>query len=79
MEITYDRDCFVICHNGSDTIHPSEILKGTVLRSGQPFYEEFEERGEWKLRLFRLGYDISKLEQPNPPKTHKTQKSKKLS
>jgi hypothetical protein len=62
IEKTYTETTYVICHNGSDIIHPSEVRPGTVLATGQTYLEEFTDKNEWKDRLAEMGYDISTLE-----------------
>lgn len=56
MEKTFEEKTYVICHNGSDVIHPAVVEKGTVLATGQPQLEEFSTEEEWKKRLDELGY-----------------------
>jgi len=63
MKKLYESQLFVICHNGSDVIHPSEVKPGTYLATGQLYVEEFSSEEEWKTRLTELGFDLSKLEE----------------
>jgi hypothetical protein len=64
MKKQYDCDCYIICHNGSDIVHPSKIECGTYVATGQPNVEEFPTEEEWKARLTELGYDTSRLDPP---------------
>jgi hypothetical protein len=61
MEKRYEETTFVICHNGTDIIHPSRVEPGTFLSTGQPIVEEFSEEGEWLDRLKELGFDTRLL------------------
>lgn len=61
MEKRFEETTYVICHNGSDVIHPVEVQPGTVLTSGQPHVEEFIDKAAWEARLTELGFDIAKL------------------
>lgn len=61
MERRYNEAKFVICHNGSDIIHPVEIEANTVLISMQPEIEEFDSREEWETRLNEMGFDVERL------------------
>lgn len=67
MEKTFTETTYVICHNGSDVIHPAKVEPGTNLATGQPQYEEFADEESWKARLTELGYDVTKLNPPAPP------------
>jgi hypothetical protein len=64
MTKTYDALTYVICHNGSDVVHPCEVQPGTNLSSGQPNVEEFTDKEAWKARLAELNYDVSQLDPP---------------
>jgi predicted metal-dependent phosphotriesterase family hydrolase len=66
MQKTFTETAYVICHNGSDIIHPMKVGAGTNLTSGQPEFEEFSSEVEWETRLKELGYDIEKLKMTNP-------------
>lgn len=61
MEKRFEEATYVICHNGSDVIHPVQVEPGTVLTSGQPNVEEFADKAAWEARLAELGYDTAKL------------------
>lgn len=64
MEKKFTETAYVICHNGSDVIHPMKVEAGTVLTTGQPQFEEFATEAEWEARLKELGYDTAKLKPP---------------
>jgi len=68
MNKTYTELTYVICHNGSNVVHPAKVLPGTTLASGQPQFEEFTDEAAWKARLAELKYDVSRLEPPTLPK-----------
>jgi hypothetical protein len=61
MQKSYTEKTYVICHNGSDIIHPVVVEPGTNLATGQPEFEEFSDEEAWKERLQELNYDISTL------------------
>jgi len=61
---SYDVTTYVICHNGSDVIHPNKVGPGTTLTTGQPQLEEFTEESAWKARLTELGYNLNSLHPP---------------
>lgn len=65
MEKRFDQTTYVICHNGSDVIHPVQVEPGTVLTSGQPNVEEFADKAAWEARLAELGFDTAKLAPPS--------------
>lgn len=65
MEKRYEETTYVICHNGSDVIHPVQVEPGTVLTSGQPNVEEFSDKEAWETRLKELGFDTAKLAPPS--------------
>lgn len=64
MQKSYTETTYVICHNGSDVIHPVKVEPGTNLASGQPEIEEFTDEAAWTARLTELGYDTAKLAPP---------------
>ncbi len=64
MQKSYTETTYVICHNGSDVIHPVKVEPGTNLASGQPEVEEFADEAAWTARLTELGYDTAKLAPP---------------
>jgi len=64
MQKSYTETTYVICHNGSDVIHPVKVEPGTNLASGQPEVEEFTDEAAWTARLTELGYDTAKLAPP---------------
>lgn len=70
MEKKFSEVTYVICHNGSDIIHPVQVEPGTTLTTGQPQIEEFLDKGAWTERLKELGFDIAKLE-PKPANINK--------
>lgn len=72
MKKLYESQSFIICHNGSDIVHPSKVEPGTYVATGQPNIEEFSTESEWKARLTELGYDITQLDpQPSTPEPTK--------
>lgn len=58
MKKVFENDAFVICHDGCDHVHPSKVSAGTVLESGQPHFEEFEDEESWRGRLSELGVEL---------------------
>lgn len=76
MERRFEETTYVICHNGSDVIHPVKLEAGTVLTTGQPEFEEFATEAEWEARLAELGYDTAKLKLAHAPRAEGPSKLK---